>query len=73
MVKYMLDTNVVSDLFKGVTESPGHAFINQIPDEHLWLSVITVGEIQKGCSLMPTGRRRTDMQRWLETSEESFA
>jgi predicted nucleic acid-binding protein len=36
-------------------------------NEHrLFLSVITVGELQKVISKLPTGRRRTKLQQWLE-------
>lgn len=72
MVKYLLDTNVVSDLYKGITESPGHAFIDRIPSEQLWLSVVTVGEIQKGCSAMLIGRKRDNVHAWLEGLERTF-
>lgn len=62
MVRYLLDTNVVSDLYKGIVGSPGRAFVDRTPTEQLWLSVITVGEIQKGCSGLPAGRRRQSLQ-----------
>lgn len=73
MVRYLLDTNVVSDLYKGITESPGHAFIDRIPAEQLWLSVISVGEIQKGCSALPAGRKQTSLQMWLHGLEQEFS
>jgi hypothetical protein len=73
MVRYLLDTNVVSDLNKGIAGSPGRSFVEQTPLEQMWLSVITIGEIRKGASAMPIGKRRTNLQGWLDKLELEFA
>jgi predicted nucleic acid-binding protein len=73
MVKYLLDTNVVSDLYKGFVEPPGYAFIDRVPSEQMWLSAITVGEIQKGCSALPVERKRASLQMWLDGLEQAFS
>lgn len=72
MVKYLLDTNVVSELYKDIDTSPGYAFVNRIDAGDLWLCAITVGEIQKGCSAMPQGRKRMNLQSWLNGLESTF-
>lgn len=72
MVKYLLDTNVVSELYKGVDSSPGYTFVDRTDKDDLWLSVITAGEIQKGCSAMPQGRKRMNLQAWLQYLEKTF-
>lgn len=43
---YLLDTNVISDAFKGVREP--HGWLAGIDSAHLFLSVITIGEIERG-------------------------
>ena len=32
----------------------------------LYLSVLTLGEIRKGAAILPQGKRRTYLERWLE-------
>jgi len=64
---YLLDTNVVSEYAR---KSPPHPNVKrwvdaQVEDE-LYLSVLTLGEIRKGTTLLPTGDRRTQLQKWLE-------
>ncbi|MGH9915361.1 MAG: type II toxin-antitoxin system VapC family toxin, partial [Pyrinomonadaceae bacterium] len=36
-------------------------------EESLFLSALTIGEIQKGITLLPTSKRRTDLENWLES------
>lgn len=35
-------------------------------DAALYLSVITIGELRKGIAVLPTGKRRSRLQDWLE-------
>jgi hypothetical protein len=60
----LLDTNVVSELFKGARANP--AVINWMAhtDENaLYLSVVTLGEISKGIALAEAKGRDMSMQR----------
>src|SRR3954452_369490 len=44
-------------------------------DDHeagLWVSVITLGEIEKGIRLLPRGRRRADLTAWLSPVQRQF-
>lgn len=72
-MKYLLDTCVLSEL---VTKTP-HAgvvsYIKQLKPTHVFLSVITLGEIAKGVALLPNGQRRSHLERWLNTLEESYS
>ena len=49
---WLLDTNVVSELAKGARADQGAIrWLDAIPDDQLYLSVITLGEITKGIGL----------------------
>jgi toxin FitB len=49
---WLLDTNIVSELSKGLRTDVGvRTWIEGTPDEELYLSVITLGEIAKGIAL----------------------
>jgi tRNA(fMet)-specific endonuclease VapC len=66
-MKYLLDTNVVSEL---VARQPNPRVVEwldlQDPDE-IYLSVITVGEIRKGIAKLPPSKRKQMIQAWLES------
>ncbi len=50
---YLLDTNVVSEMRKGIYADPGvKAFAAAVDGTQLFLSVLTVGEIRRGIHLI---------------------
>jgi toxin FitB len=58
---WLLDTNVISELAKGArADQAVLRWIERIPEEELYLSVITLGEITKGIGLAE--QRGLDMQ-----------
>jgi predicted nucleic acid-binding protein len=65
-VKYLLDTCVVSELISkspnvGVTD-----WLNGQDSDHLFLSVVTIGEIQRGISKLSDTGRSNKLKEWLE-------
>jgi predicted nucleic acid-binding protein len=65
-MRYLLDTNVVSDSTKPRPNPRVTRWMGGLPPEHCALSTITVGEIQKGASKLEPGAKRTYLIRWLE-------
>ncbi len=63
---FLVDTNVPSELTKEVPDPRVSRFLKITPREHLYLSVITIGEIRKGIELLPSGKKRASLQFWLE-------
>lgn len=64
-MKYLLDTNVISEL---VAKQPEPKVVNWLDnrDESLiYLSVITLGEIKKGIERLPDTRRKIELHAWL--------
>jgi toxin FitB len=48
-LSYLVDTNVISELRKGQRCDPNvRAWFSPIPEEEIFLSVLTIGEIRKG-------------------------
>lgn len=48
-MRYLVDTNVISELRKGPRCDPNvRAWFSPIPEEEIFLSVLTIGEIRKG-------------------------
>ena len=66
-MNYLLDTCVISEL---VAKKPNPQVLNwvdSLADEHIFLSVLTVGEIRHGISKLPDSNRKTMLMNWLET------
>jgi predicted nucleic acid-binding protein len=66
-VRYLLDTNVLSEPARPVPDARVVAWLEARVPLECALSVLTLGEIQKGVSLMPEGRRRDHLGEWLAT------
>ena len=71
---FLLDTNIVSELRKNRPHGAVLAWIEAIPDAHLFLSVVTLGEIQAGVELT----REQDMAKalaiesWLDQIAQTY-
>ena len=64
-MKYLLDTNVISEM---IARQPNQAVLDWLDslDSHtVYLSVITIGEIQRGIEKLPVSNRKTQLQEWL--------
>ena len=64
-MRYLLDTNVISEPFKR-SPNPGVVawFAAQSPLD-LCISVLTLGELTMGFELAPVGSRRDELHRWV--------
>ncbi len=62
----VLDTNVVSELWKAAPDQNVLAWVDAQMIETLYLSAITVAELRFGLATLPQGKRRTIYQDRLE-------
>jgi hypothetical protein len=53
-----------------LTRSGVIAWFAAQPDEMLFISVLTLGELRRGILKLAAGRKRRDLLRWLETEIE---
>jgi len=71
---YLLDTNVVSELRRPKPHPSVVAWLEAVSDADLYLSAVTIGEIQAGIEIT----REQDLEKaasiedWLEQVEQSF-
>ncbi|GHV16505.1 ribonuclease VapC [Spirochaetia bacterium] len=65
MVKYLLDTNVLSELRKTNCNIRVKAFTDNIPLVNLFISALSIGEIVFGIEKLPEGKKRTELSLWL--------
>ena len=55
---YVLDTNVLSELMRPKPNAGVMTWIDGNPARHLFISAITMAEIELGIALLPEGKRR---------------
>ncbi|MBI4558191.1 MAG: type II toxin-antitoxin system VapC family toxin [Candidatus Hydrogenedentes bacterium] len=65
-MNYLLDTCVVSELTKPRPNSKVLAWLKDRDEVTMFLSVLTLGEIQKGISTLGEVRRKGAVQHWLD-------
>lgn len=58
---FVLDTNVISELFRPQPDSKVMAWIGQLSGGDLFTTAVTRGELLFGLYCMPDGRRRSDL------------
>jgi predicted nucleic acid-binding protein len=72
-MRALLDTCVVAELRRPEGHPGVRSAIAEIPDTDLYLSVLTIGEVAKGISLLDAGRKKRALSRWLNGLETTFA
>ena len=65
-MNYILDTNVISELVAARPSPAVVDFIQSIEPEGVFLSVIAVGEINKGIEKLPNSERKASLGRWMQ-------
>ncbi len=72
---YLLDTNILSETYRRTPNPRVLAWIESVPEDRLYTSVIVMGEIRRGARL----RARTDLtsaqrlDQWLDGIIDSYA
>lgn len=73
-MNYLLDTCVLSEFTRRQPDRRVIDWLNAIAEEKLFISVITVGEIQRGIERLPVSHRKTELLVWMNTGlVERFA
>ncbi len=65
-MKYILDTNIISELIKTNPNQKVLHFLNTIQEKDIYLSSITIGEIYFGIQKLPYGKKQTKLLSWVE-------
>lgn len=65
-MRYLLDTNVISEATKELAEPVVSRWLSHIAPGDAFISVVTVAELRAGAELMPAGARRRRFEHWIE-------
>ena len=74
-MKYLIDTNIISEVRKGKRCNPGVAtWYASVVDEDLCISVLVLGEIRKGLERLRTRdpAQAVILENWLHAITEAF-
>jgi len=61
---YLLDTNIPSELVRPKPSPCVLKWLDAQEEESLFICVVTLGEIKKGITLLPAGKRRKFLEDW---------
>jgi predicted nucleic acid-binding protein len=64
-VKYLLDTCLISELVKKEPNPAVVSWLDEQEEHKLFLSVLTLGELQKGISKLPDGAKKDELLAWV--------
>jgi predicted nucleic acid-binding protein len=66
-MKYLLDTNIISEMRKSNCAPNVKSFIDKIPAEDMFISVISMGELCYGMEKLPPSKKKHELAIWLYT------
>ena len=74
MIRYLLDTNVVSELRKRKPHGAVLAWMETLRPEQIFLSAVTIGELQAGAELTRKNdpAKAAEIESWLRVTEGAF-
>lgn len=74
MTQYLLDTNVISELRRPKPHGAVIAWLNAQSDEQLFLSAVTIGEVQAGIERVRENdsHKALELENWLDQVANSY-
>ena len=73
MNRYLLDTNIISNVTKAAPSEFLLAWMAKQADESLFICSLTVAEIRRGILDKPVGRKRDQLEAWFAGPEGPLA
>jgi predicted nucleic acid-binding protein len=69
VTRYLLDTNIISNVTKPQPSESLVAWMAEQADEDLFISSLTIAEIQRGILEKSAGRKRSQLEKWFSGRE----
>lgn len=69
MTRYLLDTNIISNIVKPQPSEPLLAWMAAQDDENLFIASLTLAEIRRGILEKPRGKKRDALEQWFTGTE----
>lgn len=71
-MKNLLDTCVIAEYQKPAPDTKVISWLSSQIEESLFLSVLTIGEIEKGIAKLPASKRKNNLEAFLESLVTRF-
>ena len=68
-MRYLLDTNIISNVTKTAPSKPLLAWMAEQNDEELFIASLTLAEIRRGVLEKPAGKSRDQLDAWFSGPE----
>ncbi|MCD9187737.1 MAG: type II toxin-antitoxin system VapC family toxin [Pyrinomonadaceae bacterium] len=72
-MKFLLDTNVISEPKQKTPNKKVLEWLDAQDESKIYLSVLSVGEIRRGIARLDSGKKKTELEEWLEKLRNRFA
>jgi len=72
-VSFLLDTCLLSELTRPKPHLNASRWFDEQDAASLFVSVLTIGEIEKGIAALPTGRKKVALSGWIATLRSTYA
>ncbi len=69
MTRFLLDTNIISNVTKLTPSPPLVAWMEEQADDDLFISSLTIAELKRGVLELPAGRKRRELEQWFAGPE----
>jgi predicted nucleic acid-binding protein len=63
---FLLDTNIPSEMTRPRPQPSVSGWLDDADDDQLHFSVVSLGEILKGVTVLPESKRRSQLEQWLD-------
>lgn len=72
MTNYVVDTNVISESIKAEPNKAATEWLSE-HSQTLYLTSITIEELRFGELMMPKGKKRAALQKWIDSLMEQYS
>lgn len=72
-MNFLLDTNVISEPKQKKPNKKVLEWLGEQDESKIYLSVLTIGEIRKGIARLDSGKKKAELEKWLEKLRNRFA
>jgi predicted nucleic acid-binding protein len=62
---FLLDTNIPSELIRSQPDPRIEKWFSTQDEQSLFLSAVSIGELRRGFTLLPAGKRRSQLEHWF--------
>jgi toxin FitB len=65
VTRYLLDTNIISNVTKPAPSTALVAWMAELADEDVFIASLTIAEIRRGVLEKPAGKKRRELESWF--------